>query len=133
MISQKAATPSVAAEISAMASPTSPTYPCCIPFNYTPIHLCVKWQECLATFCKQLGIGEPSYQEFSDPRGGRTAWTVVATLQPQFSERARFYYDVAFINNAREDAAEVSVKFLEFKFQPAQAPLLFCDHCFLGR
>jgi hypothetical protein len=135
MISQKAATPTVTADISAMPSPTSPTYSYCATFNCTPAHLCAKWQDCLAGFCKQLGISEPSYQEFSDPRGGRTAWTVVVTIliPPKLSARARFYYDVAYINNAKEDAAELAMQHLQVIFPLAQVPRPFCHQCSRGR
>ncbi|KAG0123326.1 hypothetical protein HOY82DRAFT_544258 [Tuber indicum] len=171
MISQKAATSTVTADISAMPSPTSPTYSYCATFNCTPAHLCAKWQDCLAGFCKQLGISEPSYQEFSDPRGkqhpipsnpmnirnsspqsllpspipipkwlagyksGRTAWTVVVTIliPPKLSARARFYYDVAYINNANEDAAELAMQHLQVIFPLAQVPRPFCRQCSRGR
>ncbi|KAJ5045615.1 hypothetical protein EN45_030330 [Penicillium chrysogenum] len=43
--------------------------------------------------------------------GGRTAWSSTVTVQGQ-NIAARYWYDGQFINNAREDAAEVALKTL---------------------
>ena len=46
--------------------------------------------------------------------GGRTAWSAtvnVASLQQRFS--ARFWYDGQYVNNAKEDAAEVALKWYQ--------------------
>ncbi|KAJ5788440.1 hypothetical protein N7457_003430 [Penicillium paradoxum] len=43
--------------------------------------------------------------------GGRTAWSSTVTVQGQ-SIAARYWYDGQFINNAKEDAAEVALKTL---------------------
>lgn len=50
-----------------------------------------------------------------DSKGGRTAWSCTVTVQPGNSAssqqilQARFWYDGEFLNNAREDAAEVAL------------------------
>ncbi|KAG0156460.1 hypothetical protein PDIDSM_3638 [Penicillium digitatum] len=43
--------------------------------------------------------------------GGRTAWSSTVTVQGQ-NIAARYWYDGQFINNAKEDAAEVALKTL---------------------
>lgn len=40
--------------------------------------------------------------------GGRTAWSSTVTVQGQ-NVAARYWYDGQFINNAKEDAAEVAL------------------------
>lgn len=40
--------------------------------------------------------------------GGRTAWSTIAVISGQHYP-ARFWYDGAFIEQAREDAAEVAL------------------------
>jgi hypothetical protein len=42
-------------------------------------------------------------------KGGRTAWSVIVTVQGQ-SIAARYWYDGQYVNNAKEDAAEVALK-----------------------
>jgi len=39
--------------------------------------------------------------------GGRTAWSATVTVQNQ-NIAARYWYDGQFLNNAKEDAAEVA-------------------------
>jgi len=39
--------------------------------------------------------------------GGRTAWSATVTIQGQ-NVAARYWYDGQFLNNAKEDAAEVA-------------------------
>ncbi|KAJ5675758.1 hypothetical protein N7462_008655 [Penicillium macrosclerotiorum] len=43
--------------------------------------------------------------------GGRTAWSSTVTVQGQ-NIAARYWYDGQYINNAKEDAAEVALKTL---------------------
>ncbi|QSZ30764.1 hypothetical protein DSL72_000322 [Monilinia vaccinii-corymbosi] len=40
--------------------------------------------------------------------GGRTAWSSTVTVQGQ-NISARFWYDGQYVNNAKEDAAEVAL------------------------
>ncbi|OKO99194.1 hypothetical protein PENSUB_8581 [Penicillium subrubescens] len=51
--------------------------------------------------------GRPSWQE--QLQGGRTAWSSNLTIQGEIIS-ARYWYDGQYINNAKEDAAEVAVK-----------------------
>ncbi|CAI7620269.1 unnamed protein product [Penicillium pancosmium] len=51
----------------------------------------------------------PSWQD--QLSGGRTAWSSTVSINTQnFS--ARYWYDGQYINNAKEDAAEVALKLL---------------------
>lgn len=43
--------------------------------------------------------------------GGRTAWSSTVLVSGQ-SIAARYWYDGQYVNNAKEDAAEVAVKYL---------------------
>ncbi|RAL67708.1 hypothetical protein DID88_008447 [Monilinia fructigena] len=55
------------------------------------------------------GTDSPSgFQIVSDRRGGRTAWSSTVTVQGQ-NISARFWYDGQYVNNAKEDAAEVAL------------------------
>ncbi|KAJ5996496.1 hypothetical protein N7522_008156 [Penicillium canescens] len=45
--------------------------------------------------------------------GGRTAWSSTVTVQGiPTAIAARYWYDGQFVNNAKEDAAEVALKLL---------------------
>lgn len=50
--------------------------------------------------------------------GGRTAWSSTVTIQGQ-NIAARFWYDGQYINNAKEDAAEVALMKLNSQQRPA--------------
>ncbi|KAG8671273.1 hypothetical protein FPOAC1_004517 [Fusarium poae] len=69
------------------------------------------WQNQLKNVCELNSITHPVFQDFSDRRGGRTAWSSTVTVHGQ-KVPARFWYDGKNINNAREDAAECAVKWL---------------------
>ncbi|KAL6918027.1 hypothetical protein ACHAPO_000164 [Fusarium lateritium] len=69
------------------------------------------WQNQLQNVCELNSITNPVFQDFSDRRGGRTAWSSTVTVHGQ-KVPARFWYDGKNINNAREDAAECAVKWL---------------------
>ncbi|KAL2827766.1 hypothetical protein BDW59DRAFT_143804 [Aspergillus cavernicola] len=63
----------------------------------------------LEEFCLNAHIEKPTYNTFSDRRGGRTAWTCYVTvLGRTFS--ARYWFEGAFIEYAMEDAAEVALQ-----------------------
>ncbi|KAJ6124945.1 hypothetical protein N7471_012262 [Penicillium samsonianum] len=73
------------------------------------------WQVQLEDYCKGNKLSLPVFNIVSDRRGGRTAWssTVTVTVQGQGQNiAARYWYDGQFINNAKEDAAEVALKTL---------------------
>ncbi|KIV85971.1 hypothetical protein PV11_01617 [Exophiala sideris] len=92
------------------------------------------WQEELAAECRKLRLPTPNFNIVSDRRGeqplchhvqtsdefmeypgltchyvpgGRTAWSATVTIQGQ-NLAARYWYDGQYINNAKEDAAEVA-------------------------
>ncbi|RFU31645.1 hypothetical protein B7463_g4669, partial [Scytalidium lignicola] len=69
------------------------------------------WQERLEEKCRDAHIHPPVFQIVSDRRGGRTAWSSTVTIQGQ-SIAARYWYDGQYVNNAKEDAAEVALKHL---------------------
>lgn len=54
--------------------------------------------------------------------GGRTAWSSTVTVQGQ-NISARYWYDGQYINNAKEDAAEVALKII--LNQPPRASTVF--------
>ncbi|KIX02864.1 uncharacterized protein Z518_08807 [Rhinocladiella mackenziei CBS 650.93] len=65
------------------------------------------WQEELAAECRKLRLPAPVFNIVSDRRGGRTAWSATVTIQGQ-NLAARYWYDGQYLNNAKEDAAEVA-------------------------
>ncbi|KAI1618164.1 hypothetical protein EDD37DRAFT_646976 [Exophiala viscosa] len=65
------------------------------------------WQDELAAECRKLRLPAPNFNIVSDRRGGRTAWSATVTIQGQ-NLAARYWYDGQYINNAKEDAAEVA-------------------------
>jgi len=69
------------------------------------------WQEKLEERCRDAQLHPPVFQIVSDRRGGRTAWSSTVTVQGQ-NIAARFWYDGQFVNNAKEDAAENALKYL---------------------
>jgi hypothetical protein len=48
---------------------------------------------------------------FSDRRGGRTAWSSKVVVDGQ-CHAARYWYDGRYLNNAKEDVAEVAYLWL---------------------
>ncbi|KAF2637451.1 hypothetical protein P280DRAFT_492335 [Massarina eburnea CBS 473.64] len=68
-----------------------------------------QWAQRLKEHCSVRGLGEPIWQDVSDRRGGRTAWSsIVAINGSQYA--ARFWYDGAYMVQAREDAAEMALR-----------------------
>ena len=73
-------------------------------------------------YCRKAQIPEPVFNIISDRRGklvarglnnadrlgGRTAWSSTVTVQGR-NIAARYWYDGQFINNAKEDAAEMAL------------------------
>ena len=58
--------------------------------------------------------------------GGRTAWSSTVTVQGR-NIAARYWYDGQYINNAKEDAAEVALQTLN---QQTRAPTAFQGQLF---
>lgn len=50
-------------------------------------------------------------------KGGRTAWSSTVTIQGQ-TFTARYFYDGQYIDNAKEDAAEVALTVLNSQASP---------------
>jgi len=69
------------------------------------------WQDKLQEKCREAQLHPPVFNILSDKRGGRTAWSSTVTLQGQ-TIQARYWYDGQYVNNAKEDAAEVALKHL---------------------
>ncbi|KAK4972585.1 hypothetical protein LTR66_011280 [Elasticomyces elasticus] len=67
------------------------------------------WQEKLQNHCKTTGMRPPVWNILSDRRGGRTAWSSTVQVGGQFIP-ARYWYDGQYVNNAKEDAAEVALQ-----------------------
>ncbi|KAL9001480.1 MAG: hypothetical protein Q9169_000055 [Polycauliona sp. 2 TL-2023] len=61
--------------------------------------------------CRTFALPNPIFSIVSDRRGGRTAWSSTVTISNQVI-RARFWYDGQYVNNAKEDAAEVALQSL---------------------
>lgn len=67
------------------------------------------WRQRLQDHCSVRGLGEPTFQELSDRRGGRTAWSVVCYVgQTPFP--ARFWYDAQYAEQAKDDASELALR-----------------------
>ncbi|KAK0743778.1 hypothetical protein B0T18DRAFT_392494 [Schizothecium vesticola] len=69
------------------------------------------WQERLNEACYEYQCAAPVYQVVSDRRGGRTAWSSRVTVGGK-THSARFWYDGKNLNNAKEDAAEVALTYI---------------------
>jgi len=71
---------------------------------------------------------------FFSHSGGRTAWSSTVTVQGQ-NIAARYWYDGQYINNAKEDAAEVALMQLNAQSRsPTAYPgQLFPQHNGYGR
>ncbi|KAJ5329099.1 hypothetical protein N7452_009489 [Penicillium brevicompactum] len=61
----------------------------------------------------------PSWQD--QLRGGRTAWSSTVVIQER-TIYARYWYDGQYLNNAKEDAAEVALKSMG---QPSRSSTVF--------
>ncbi|KAF1838262.1 hypothetical protein BDW02DRAFT_489492 [Decorospora gaudefroyi] len=79
------------------------------------------WTQRLRDHCLVRGLQEPTYQDVSDRRGGRTAWSTMVSVNGT-SFQARFWYDGTYINQAKEDAAEVALRTITGYTNTSQAP-----------
>ncbi|KAF3041802.1 hypothetical protein E8E11_005803 [Didymella keratinophila] len=70
------------------------------------------WTHKLKQFCQENNIGEIVFQDVSDRRGGRTAWSTIAVIN-NIQYPARFWYDGSRMEQAKEDAAEFALGHLE--------------------
>lgn len=60
--------------------------------------------------CRRSQLQPPIFNIVSDRRGGRTAWSSTVTISGNHIIPARFWYDGQYVNNAKEDAAEVALQ-----------------------
>lgn len=79
------------------------------------------WTERLREHCLVRRLGEPSVQDISDRRGGRTAWSTVVIVDG-ISFSARYWYDGDHAGQAKEDAAEVALRQLTGYTSMTQEP-----------
>ncbi|KAK8207461.1 hypothetical protein IWZ01DRAFT_484814 [Phyllosticta capitalensis] len=70
----------------------------------------IPWQEKLQEQCRALQAPPPIYKEYSDRRGGRTAWTVHVHIGPVLFAKATYWYDGKCAEKAKDDAAENMLK-----------------------
>ncbi|KAF2113083.1 hypothetical protein BDV96DRAFT_150938 [Lophiotrema nucula] len=63
----------------------------------------------LRNYCSQNSLEQPQWQDYSDPRGIRTAWSSSVIVQGR-EYRAIMWRDYRFLDQSREDAAEVAYK-----------------------
>jgi hypothetical protein len=91
--------------------------------------------------CLATKLGEPTYQDISDRRGkynphkssrlvwsctdgltgGRTAWSTIALVNGT-PYAARFWYDGSFMDQAKEDAAEMALRNLTGRLSQTTEP-----------
>ncbi|KAI9865784.1 MAG: hypothetical protein M1824_000044 [Vezdaea acicularis] len=79
------------------------------------------WQEKLQDHCRDSRMHAPVWNIVSDRRGGRTAWSSTVTINGQ-NIAARYWYDGQYVNNAKEDAAEVALQQLRVISAPPSPP-----------
>lgn len=90
---------------------TPPSPPLCFHLFYPNHHLLTPLSP-LADHCHHTRLPPPTYNIVSDRRGGRTAWSSTVTISGNHIISARFWYDGQYVNNAKEDAAEVALQTL---------------------
>ena len=66
----------------------------------------------ISDHCRRSQLHPPVFNIVSDRRGGRTAWSSTVTIRGNQTIHARFWYDGQYVNNAKEDAAEVALQTL---------------------
>ncbi|KAF2999861.1 hypothetical protein E8E13_007861 [Curvularia kusanoi] len=69
------------------------------------------WTHQLHEHCQEKHLGEIMYQDVSDRRGGRTAWSTIAIVNGMHYP-AQFFYDGTRMAQAKEDAAEQALRVL---------------------
>ncbi|KAF2752629.1 hypothetical protein EJ05DRAFT_270804 [Pseudovirgaria hyperparasitica] len=76
----------------------------------------VSYQERLTNFCFNWGLPSPRWYRCSEQRGRRTAWSSLVGIG-RFAFSCRFWFDVNYIKNADDDAAELALGYLESRCQ----------------
>lgn len=67
--------------------------------------------EKLHNYCTTNQIAQPQFQDYSDPRGIRTAWSSGVIVQGR-EFRAQLWRDYRYLAQSREEAAEIAWKTL---------------------
>lgn len=65
----------------------------------------------LQHYCATQQIAQPQFQDYSDPRGIRTAWSSSVFVHGR-EYRAHLWRDYRYLEQSREEAAEVAWKSL---------------------
>ncbi|KAF2015816.1 hypothetical protein BU24DRAFT_422119 [Aaosphaeria arxii CBS 175.79] len=71
----------------------------------------VSWVQRLKDHCAENRLDEPHFQDYSDPRGIRTAWSSGVFVNGK-EYRAPLWRDYRFLDQCHEEAAEVALKSL---------------------
>ncbi|PVI04987.1 hypothetical protein DM02DRAFT_639651 [Periconia macrospinosa] len=66
---------------------------------------------CSSGYCATNQIAQPQFQDYSDPRGIRTAWSSGVVVQGR-EFRASLWRDYRYLEHSREEAAEIAWKTL---------------------
>ncbi|XP_014552277.1 hypothetical protein COCVIDRAFT_41525 [Bipolaris victoriae FI3] len=66
----------------------------------------------VADYCATNQIAQPQFQDYSDPRGIRTAWSSSVFVHGR-EYRAALWRDYRYLEQSREEAAEVAWKALQ--------------------
>ncbi|KAH7132388.1 hypothetical protein B0J11DRAFT_577309 [Dendryphion nanum] len=69
------------------------------------------WVEKLKNHCATYQLEQPRFQEYSDPRGIRTAWSSGVVVQGR-EYRATLWRDYRYLEQCHEEAAEVALRAL---------------------
>lgn len=72
------------------------------------------WQRNLDQYCIAQSFAHPLYSIVSDKRGGRTAWSCTLSVAGE-TFAARYWYDGQYVQNAKEDAAELALQSLNLR------------------
>ncbi|KAF1996016.1 hypothetical protein P154DRAFT_580257 [Amniculicola lignicola CBS 123094] len=71
----------------------------------------------LQSYCVRNEIEQPRWLDYSDPRGNRTAWcSAVVVYNREY--RANFWRDYRYLEQSREEAAEIAYKALTSSSPP---------------
>ncbi|KAF1995280.1 hypothetical protein P154DRAFT_526480 [Amniculicola lignicola CBS 123094] len=92
---------------------------------YITICMLVHWCQAKllsSDYCDAVHCPSPFYQPVSDRRGGRTAWSIVCQVNGR-NYPARYWYDSAREDQAREDAAEVALRTLTQTLNTTAEPM----------
>ncbi|KAF2441388.1 hypothetical protein P171DRAFT_457191 [Karstenula rhodostoma CBS 690.94] len=65
----------------------------------------------LQNYCTTNQIAQPQFQDYSDPRGIRTAWSSGVLVHGR-EFRAHLWRDYRYLEQSREEAAEIAWKTL---------------------